>query len=123
MWRPHESHDHDGREATLWNLRSRLHFGHSACSPSAANRERHRCSKQAASSGNSRANSMSEYCDSDALDRFGSLRLTLDIGGSLHISYLLSRDNRPNFYELRDNLRNGPPGRCLLYTSPSPRDG
>src|SRR3954453_12492345 len=79
MWCPQESHDHNGRDRPLWNLRVRSHFGHSACSPSSDTRLRHSHSRHVASSGNSRMNSMSEYVDSEAMERRGLFRSTLDM--------------------------------------------
>src|SRR4051794_1720761 len=97
MWCPQESHDHDGRDRILWNLRVRWHFGHSACSPSSDTRLRHSHSRHVASSGNSRMNSMSEYVDSEAMERCGLFRSTLDTGESSQIWVPTSRVYSPRF--------------------------
>src|ERR1700716_893989 len=58
------------------NTRTCSHFGHSACSPSTEKRVRHNHSRQVASSGKSRWNSISDHVDSDEAARFGWLRFT-----------------------------------------------
>src|SRR6202007_1377925 len=82
--------------------------GQSVGEPSGAKRERQRCSRQAASSGNSRENSISEDVDSEAFERFGLLRSTLATRESSHVWYLLSRDNRPNWSPVNATPQHAP---------------
>src|SRR5258708_3242742 len=53
---------------------------------------------------------MSEYCDSEAFERFGSLRLTFDMPQDYPTIYLLSRDNRPKWSPIVDGDGRGVQG-------------